>query len=55
MARHTRLTPYDEPYDEQAFDGGASGPEFMAYGAAPPMARDGYPLAEDPMPLFSLQ
>ena len=55
MARHTRLTPYDEPYDEQivgAFDDGASGPEFMAYGPAPPMARDGYPLAEDPMPLF---
>ena len=55
MARHTRLTPYDEPYDEQivgAFDDGASGPEFMAYGAAPPMARDGYPLAEDAMPLF---
>jgi hypothetical protein len=51
MARHTRLTPYDEPYDEQAFDGGASGPEFMAYGSTP-MARDGYPLAEDPMPLF---
>jgi hypothetical protein len=52
MARHIRLTPYDEPYDEQAFDDGASGPEFMAYRAAPPMARDGYPLAEDPMPLF---
>ena len=55
MARHTRLTPFDEPYDEPiagAFDDGASGPEWMAYGAAPPMARDGYPLAEDPMPLF---
>jgi hypothetical protein len=55
MARHTRLTPYDEPYDEPiagAFDDGASGPEFMAYGAEPTMARDGYPLAEDPMPLF---
>ena len=55
MARHIRLTPYDEPYGEQivgAFDDGASGPEWMAYGAAPPMARDGYPLAEDPMPLF---
>ena len=54
MARHIRLTPYDEPYDEQiagAFDDGASGPEFMAYGSTP-MARDGYPLAEDPMPLF---
>jgi hypothetical protein len=55
MARHTRLTPYDEPYDEQlvgAFDDGASGPEFMAYGSAPPMARDGDSLPEDPMPLF---
>jgi len=53
MARHIRLTPYDEPYDEQiVFDEGASGPELMAYGSAPPMARDGYPLAEDPMPLF---
>ena len=55
MARHTRLTPFDEPYDEPiagAFDDGASGPESMVYGPAPLMARDGYPLAEDPMPLF---
>lgn len=55
MARHTRLTPYAEPYDERivgAFDDGASGPEFMAYGPAPPMARNGYALAEDPMPIF---
>jgi hypothetical protein len=55
MARHIRLTPYDEPYGEQivgAFDDGASGPESMVYGPAPSMTRDGYPLAEDPMPLF---
>ena len=52
MARHIRLTPYDEPFDEQAFDDGASGPESMVYGPAPSMTRDSYPLAEDPMPLF---
>src|SRR6202035_335319 len=51
MARHIRLTPYDEQI-VGAFDDGASAPKSMVYGPAPSMTRDGYPLAEDPMPLF---
>ena len=56
MARNTRLNSYDEQagYDEQAvgsFEQNASGPEFMAYGSTPSMAKRDYFLPED-VPLF---
>jgi len=56
MAQIARLTPYDsyDPYDEQpveSLDEPAGGPEFMAYGSTPSMAkRDHFP-PED-IPLF---
>lgn len=54
MARNTGLTSYDEQYDEQAFeafDEDAIGPEFMASGSTPSMAKRDYFLPED-IPLF---
>lgn len=56
MAQNTGLTPYDEQtiYDEptvESPDEFASGPEFMAYGTTPSMAKKDYFLPED-IPLF---
>jgi TPR repeat protein len=67
MARNRSFIPYgepDEPYDQGfvgAYDEESGDPEFMAYGSAPAMAAEEYPLPEDPrhpedallpMPLF---
>ncbi len=55
MARNRSFIPYDEPdqpYDQGfvgAYDEESGDPEFMAYGSAPPMAAEEYPLPEDPM------
>lgn len=56
MARNIRLTPYDEQggYDDhpvQSLDEPANGPEFLAYGSTPSMAKRDYFLPED-IPLF---
>ncbi len=55
MARNRSFIPYDEPderYDQEfvgAYDEEPGGPEFTAYGSAPSMATEDYPLPEDPM------
>ena len=50
MAQNTRLTAYGEPAVE-SLDEPSGGPEFMAYGSTPSMAKRGYVLPED-IPLF---
>ena len=61
MGRNTRLAPYGEQtyreqtvYDDQpveSLDEPADGPEFLAYGSTPSMAKRDYFLPED-IPLF---
>jgi hypothetical protein len=50
MAQNTRFTPYGEQAVE-SLDEPAGGPEFMAYGSTPSMAKRDYFLPED-IPLF---
>lgn len=50
MAQNARLTPYGEQTVE-LLDEPAGGPEFMAYGSTPSMAKRDYFLPED-IPLF---
>lgn len=50
MVQNTRLTSYEEQAFE-SFDEDASGPEFLAYGSTPSMAKRDYFLPED-IPLF---
>jgi hypothetical protein len=54
MSRTTKLTPYDEPYDDEIFedfeDQGI--PASMAYRSAPPVATNYGLSSEDQVPLF---
>jgi len=50
MAQNSRFAPYDEQAVE-SLDEPAGGPEFMAYGSTPSMAKRDYFLPED-IPLF---
>ena len=52
MARNTSFTPYDDEVVETYDDEERGGPEYPAYGSAPPMATEDYSLPEEPMPLF---
>jgi hypothetical protein len=48
MARSRSFIPYEEEF-VGAYDEDSGDREFMAYGSAPPMATEEYPLPEDPM------
>jgi hypothetical protein len=55
MARTTRLTPYDEQYDEQnfeAFDEYENVSTSISHRYTRPIATNGGLVAEDPLPLF---